>query len=162
MGNMLNPKWVFLLECLRETVSMHKFTYGLTQIKLAKTKEKTTIRYSILGTGKESEDVSLLTIFDDNEMLFKFRPKDIKIISSTATILNLKTEIKYAMVWRQLKTDTDDITISFQDLKTLKKFRTTLNDVASNDLILNAIKGQDAFTLGMEFEKMRRNRDSRK
>lgn len=143
-------KFTLLLDCIREAIQSRQYIYSLSEIKLAQKKEDATIKFHLVGVGKESESVSLLSIYNNDEMLLKFRPSDIKLISTTAALIQTSQD-KYNVIYMQLKTEKNDFMISLKNVNTSEKFRMKLSQLMTNKALLENISGKDAFMLGKRY-----------
>jgi hypothetical protein len=143
-----------IVDCIREAMLSRQYVYSLSEIKLAHIKEETLLKYCLIGTGKESDYINLLSVYNDDEMLLKFKPHDIKVISTTAILIKNSPE-KYKLAYMQLKAENDDVSVSLENLSSSKRFKIKLSQLIDDLDLLDNLSGKDAFILGERYGEIR-------
>lgn len=132
-----------IIAAYAKTISECSITYKLDRILLFENKNQSKIEFSLLGTGKKPFPRELLKVYD-SDLLYQFRPQDIKVISTAATLINND------VIFKEL--DGFDLTSkspTVQFKSKLNKERTSykLFDILKKPEILKDISGYEGYFL---------------
>lgn len=133
-------------QAFKEAVAETRYIFSISEIKLADNIEQATLRYRLIGTGKVSLPVSLVKVFENENLLVKFKPRDIKIISTTVTLLrNPPDQYTVQAIHYQ---ENNECMIEFKQLhgETIKLM--PISKLNANSKLLNVTDKKSIFRLG--------------
>lgn len=135
-----------LRHAYQEAVKETQYVYSINEIMLAECVEQAKMRFHLIGTGKVSHPVSLLDIYENEAMLSKFIPSDIKIIATAVTLLRNPPD-RYHLAAIKYHADKT----SYAVLKQIHSEKITyipLNKVNQDLAILKKVDKKSVFRLG--------------
>lgn len=131
-----------LVSAFAQALRERNILYKLDGINLCENKEESTVSYDLFGTGKSPLDKNLLDIYNSS-MLFQFRPEDIKLISTAATLLMNRTANVSLKGFDFIDMSNPTVTFSHSQTNQLYKYR--LRDIEKKPELLSEL-GVDGYS----------------
>jgi hypothetical protein len=129
--------------------------YKLESINLSEDKLASTVSFNLLGTGKSPFDKRLIDIYN-SEMLLQFRPEDIKILATAATLLTNKVSNKSLKSFDLV--DKANPTVTFYCHHTKQNYKYRLADIEQEPKILAelGVDGHSGYILGYQVNERKK------
>lgn len=125
-----------------------KHPYEISNWVSKERREKDILVYRVTATDKYVSTFSVLDIYMNDSILYKFGKQDIKYISTLAVLLHYKKEVKYQVVWRKFRGNLEGDMIHLRDRDKRGMIKTNILELEKNISMIDNMNSHDAYLLG--------------
>ncbi len=133
-----------MIASYHDAVLSTRFIYALHSLQLADEVKESRLYYNLIGTGKTAISKRVLDVYND-EMLYLFNPKDIKIISTTATLIQ-NSPSTFKLINIDLNTASPTVAVRNERTGEIAKF--PISELQQNENVLAKLDGVSGYILG--------------